>query len=91
MAWIVIIVVYVIGAAVYSVLRRQRAGIDDLFGRIKILGEGGVGLDWFLVSLALTVVWPATLIWWLANGRPEPRVVFNEKARERARRSAEAR
>jgi hypothetical protein len=85
MALIVIVVIYFVGAAIYSVVRRSRAGINDLFGRIKIFGPGGVGPDWFLVSLVLTAVWPATFVWWLVNGRPEPRVVFNEKARERER------
>lgn len=82
-----LLAIYLIGAFIHSIARRQRAGINDLWGRIKIFGQGGVGVDWFLLTVCLMAAWPATLIWWLANGRPEPRIVFNEKALDRQRNS----
>lgn len=68
---------------------RVRAGIP-LWGRIKVFGRGGVGVDWILIGIVIALGWPVALVVWLLRGRPEPRIVFNEKARERARRLASA-
>ena len=36
-----------------------------------------------LIKLNPELFWPVVLVRWLVQGRPEPRVVFNEKAMER--------
>jgi hypothetical protein len=74
---------YFIGGLVAATIIRSRAGVGQ--GRIKILGPNGFGLDWFLACMVATMFWPITLVIWLTRGRPEPRIVFNEKARERRR------
>jgi hypothetical protein len=79
---------YWAGLFVGMVVIRHRAGIGQ--GRMKIFGHDGFGPAWFCQSLVALLFWPATLIIWLARGRPEPRVVFNERAGER-RRAAESR
>ena len=60
---------------------RARAGIGNRYN-LKITGPGGYGSWVFRAGLA-SLFWPATFVVWLARGRPEPRVVFNEKARQR--------
>ncbi|WP_433687049.1 hypothetical protein ACQP0I_26035 [Micromonospora carbonacea] len=78
-------IVYLLGILVATIVIRSRAGVGQ--GPIKILGSDGFGLGWFLTALSASLFWPITLGLWLARGRPGPRVVFNEKAAERRRRS----
>ncbi|MGV9213665.1 hypothetical protein ACTFTM_17565 [Micromonospora sp. RB23] len=78
--------VYFVGFFIGMIAVRARAGLGQ--GPIKILGDGGVGLEWFVGSLLTLMFWPVSLVLWLARGRPEPRIVFNDKARERRRRAA---
>jgi hypothetical protein len=74
---------YWIGLFAGMVAIRHRAGVGQ--GRIQILGREGFGLTWFCQTLVALLFWPVTLIIWLVRGRPEPRVVFNERAEERQR------
>lgn len=78
---------WLIGIVVAVVVTRARSGIGN-WGRIHVFGEGGVGIEWFAGTLMAVAFWPATLAIWLVRGRPEPRIVFNEKAAERRRRMA---
>lgn len=77
-------IVYFAGTLISTIVLRARAGVGQR--RIKILGADGFGVVWFLTALVSSLFWPVTLAVWLARGRPEPRVVFNEKAAERQRR-----
>jgi hypothetical protein len=78
-----IAIAYFVGFFVAMVVIRHRAGVGQR--RLKIFGPGGVGLDWFVVTFVITLFWPVSLGVWLARGRPEPRIVFNERAEERER------
>lgn len=78
--------IYFLGFFIGLIYVRARAGLGQ--GRIKIIGEGGVGLEWFVGSLLTLMFWPVSFVVWLARGRPEARIVFNDKARERRRRAA---
>lgn len=63
---------------------RARAGVT-VWHRLQVFGEGGHGLEWTITAGSAALFWPITLVIWLARGRPEPRIVFNEKALERQR------
>lgn len=76
-----LIISYWVGVFVAVVVIRARAGVGQR--RIRVFGRGGFGLAWTATSAIAVAFWPITLIVWLARGRPEPRVVFNEKAVER--------
>jgi hypothetical protein len=73
---------WVIGIFIAMWVMRQRAGVGTL-GRIQILGPGGFGLGWAIYICVAAFIWPLTLVKWLATGRPEPRIVFNDKAAAR--------
>lgn len=73
--------VYIVGWFIAMVVTRSRAGVGQ--GRIQVSGSQGFGLTWVMMNAMATLFWPITLIVWLTRGRPEPRVVFNEKATER--------
>ncbi|WP_345411428.1 hypothetical protein [Pseudonocardia xishanensis] len=77
--------VFLGGVLVSGFVLRARAGIGIWRG-MKVLGPDGFGLGWTVTAALCSLVWPVTLVLWLARGRPEPRVVFNEKAAERRRR-----
>lgn len=81
--------VYFGGMLASGMVFRARAGIG-IWRRMKVTGEGGFGLGWTLAAAGKTLVWPIVLVVWLVQGRPEPRVVFNDKARERQQRQAAA-
>ena len=74
---------YFLGFFIGMVIVRHRAGVGQ--GRIKILGKDGFGFLWFWRMFFALIFWPVTLVIWLASGRPEPRIVFNERAAERKR------
>ncbi|GAA0478704.1 hypothetical protein Ade02nite_40740 [Paractinoplanes deccanensis] len=74
-------IAYFIGIFIAMVVTRHRAGVGQ--GRIKVFGRDGFGLGWVLGNAFACLFWPVTLVIWLSRGRPEPRVVFNERARER--------
>jgi hypothetical protein len=76
--------VYLAGFFVSGYVYRARAGAG-VMGRIAITGPGGFGVGWFLLLMCKAVLWPIVLVVWLATGRPEPRIVFNEKAEARRR------
>jgi hypothetical protein len=78
---------WIIGVVVAVSVIRIRAGAGFWRG-LKVFGHGGFGPVWVGTALVCAMVWPVTLAVWLARGRPEPRVVFNEKALERQRRQA---
>lgn len=80
---------YLIGMLVSGTVIRARAG-TGVWLRLKVFGPEGFGPVWIATATACSVAWPVTLVVWLARGRPEPRVVFNEKAVERQRRQAAA-
>jgi hypothetical protein len=82
-AIIALVVIYFVGFLVAMVVTRHRAGVGQ--GRITIFGREGFGLEWFLRHVVTVAFWPVSLGLWLAGGRPEPRVVFNERAAERVR------
>jgi hypothetical protein len=74
-------VVYVIGFLIAMGVTRHRAGVGQ--GRIQIFGREGFGAGWFARHCVTVLFWPVSLVIWLAKGRPEPRTVFNDRARER--------
>jgi hypothetical protein len=78
---------WIIGVVVSSSVIRVRAGAGFWRG-LKVFGPDGFGPIWFGTVLICSMIWPVTLAVWLARGRPQPRVVFNEKALERQRRQA---
>ena len=78
-----IAVIYLGGLFVSTFVYRARAGAG-VMRRLRILGPGGYGAGWLSVQIGKALVWPAVLIYWLANGKPEPAIVFDEKARRRA-------
>lgn len=59
-------VVYIVGALVTAHILRRRAGITHS-RRIKIIGEGGVGVVWFAKSTILTAFWPIPALVWLVR------------------------
>lgn len=79
----VVVGVWLVGWLIAIFVIRVRAGVG-VMSRLKVLGAGGHGLGWTLHAGTKAMFWPVTLVHWLATGRPEPRVVFNEKARQRA-------
>jgi len=79
--------VYIVGTFVSISVMRARAGVG-VWHRLKVFGPDGFGPGWVLTCTLASMVWPVTLVAWLARGRPEPRVVFNEKAEQRRRRLA---
>ena len=78
---------YVIGWFVAIMVIRVRAGVG-VWHRLKVFGSDGFGPVWAVSAGTAALFWPITLAVWFARGRPEPRVVFNEKAIERQRRQA---
>ncbi|WP_181780427.1 hypothetical protein [Pseudonocardia pini] len=74
------------GILVSGFVLRARAGIGIWRG-MKVFGPGGFGIGWTATAAVCAAFWPITLVVWLVRGMPEPRVVFNEKALERRRRS----
>ncbi|TCK22269.1 hypothetical protein [Pseudonocardia endophytica] len=85
----VLVGVYLIGILVSGTVIRARAG-TGVWLRLKVFGPDGFGPVWIATATACSMAWPVTLAVWLARGRPEPRVVFNEKAEERSRRETAA-
>ena len=78
--------IWVIGWIVAIGVIRSRAGVD-IWHRLKVFGPDGHGPGWAFTAGTAALFWPLTLVVWLARGRPEPSVVFNEKAAERRRRA----
>ena len=76
--------IYFVGFFVAVFVIRHRAGVG-VWHRLKVFGPNGFGLTWLLWSSLKAMFWPATLAVWIATGRPEPRLVFNEKALARQR------
>ena len=88
MADVAFLIVWFVGAVIARTVMCVRAGLPPV-RRLEVLGRGGIGF-WYADLLGLkTIFWPITLAVWLLAGRPEPRVVFNEVARMRARQWAE--
>lgn len=81
------VVVYWVGFLVAIPVLRIRAG-TGFWHRLKIFGPGGFGPVWVATMVVCAMFWPLTLAVWLARGRPEPRVVFNDRASERQARPA---
>jgi hypothetical protein len=77
--------VYIVGWFAAALVIRARAGAG-IWYRLKVFGPDGFGLGWTMSAGLAALFWPVTLGVWLARGRPEPRVVFNDKAIERERR-----
>ena len=78
---------YLPGFIVSVFVMRARAGAG-IWHRLRITGPQGFGIVWTTTVALCSMVWPITLAVWLLRGRPEPRVVFNEKAVERQSRQA---
>jgi hypothetical protein len=78
----VVVWTYLIGVLVAVSVMRVRAGAGFWRG-VKVFGADGFGPVWVGTVIVCGMAWPITLAVWLARGRPEPRVVFNEKAAER--------
>jgi hypothetical protein len=76
-----------IGMLVAMSVIRVRAGGGFWLG-LKAFGPDGFGPVWVGTLIICSMAWPITLAVWLARGRPEPRIVFNDKAVERQRRAA---
>jgi len=77
---------YLVGVVVAVTVIKARAGVG-IWGRPKIFGPDGFGPVWTVTTMASAMFWPVVLVRWLVQGRPEPRVVFNEKAIEREART----
>lgn len=75
---------FFIGIFVAMSVIRVRAGTGFWYG-LRVFGPGGFGPTWVGMLVICSMFWPITLAVWLARGRPEPRIVFNEKALERQR------
>lgn len=71
--------IYFIGMLVALSVFRVRAGLGFWHG-LALFGPGGVGLEWLAINTGKAMVWPVTAAVWLATDRPEPAIVFNEKA-----------
>jgi hypothetical protein len=78
---------HLLGVLVAMGVMRVRAGTGLWYG-LRVFGPGGHGIVWIATVAVCSMVWPITLAVWLLRGRPEPRVVFNDKAFERLRRQA---
>lgn len=85
----ILVWIYLGGIVVSVLVLRVRAGVGVWHG-LRIFGPNGFGPVWAVTLVACSMVWPVALAVWLVRGRPEPRVVFNEKALERRRRQAGA-
>lgn len=81
---------YWIGVFVAMSVIRVRAGTGFWRG-LRVFGPNGFGLGWTSMVILCSMFWPITLVVWLLRGRPEPRIVFNEKAAERQARQAAGR
>jgi len=78
--------IYIVGWFTAIMVIRVRAGAG-VWRRLQVFGQDGFGLGWTMTAGTAALFWPVTLIIWLVRGRPEPRIVFNDKALERQRRS----
>jgi hypothetical protein len=78
----ILVGVWIVGWLMAIFVIRIRAGVG-LWHRLKVFGPNGFGLGWALHAGTKAMFWPVTLVYWLTSGRPEPGVVFNEKARRR--------
>lgn len=77
---------YFIGVIVSVSVLRWRAGTGFWYG-LRVFGPNGFGPVWTGTVIVCSMAWPVTLAVWILRGRPEPRIVFNEKALERQRRA----
>jgi hypothetical protein len=77
-----LILLWPVGFIVGIGVLRVRAGLG-LWHTLRVFGPGGVGLAWPFAAGLCALLWPITLVVWLARGCPEPRVVFNERAEAR--------
>ena len=77
-----------VGVIVSNGVYRSRSGLGFWSGRLRILGPTGVGMEWLVVTMGKMLAWPIVLGVWLATGRPEPRILFNDKALAREQASA---
>lgn len=77
-------VTYGVGVFVAITAVKIRAGVPVM----ATIFPWDVGWVWFFMTFATTMLWPVTLVLWLKAGRPEPTVVFGDKARERVRNQA---
>lgn len=97
-----IAITYVLGLIISAAVYNWRAGISLMatpFSGHKITarypdvrsrtGEitGGAGMTWWAARIGKQLVWPIVLAVWIAQGRPEPGVQFNELAIQRLRRA----
>ncbi|MFF0655565.1 hypothetical protein [Micromonospora tulbaghiae] len=80
-----LLLVYALGWFIAFLVIQFRAGLG--WHGHKLLGEGGLGIEFLFFSWVAMMFWPVTLVVWLARGRPEPRIVFGDKAEERRRRA----
>ena len=74
-----LIAFWLISGLIAGLVYRVRAGLGFWFS-YRMLGDGGLGVEWTAITVGKSLVWPVVLLYWLANDRPEPRIVFNEKA-----------
>lgn len=79
-----IIIVWLLGALIARTVLCVKVGVPA-FSRLQILGNGGYGFSWLVLLLFKSLLWPLTLALWLGKGRPEPSVLFNERASEKKR------
>lgn len=73
--------IYFAGFIASLFVYRVRAGVGVFEYGLGMLFD--YGLAWALLSGIKTMFWPIVLIYWLVNGQPEPRYVFNHKAAQR--------
>lgn len=78
-----VVVIYIVGIVVAIMTYRIRAGLG-VWARYRIFGPDGVGLEWTALTAAKGFGWPVVFAVWLASGRPEPRIVYNDRAVERS-------
>lgn len=70
--------IYFLGLLVAITVLRSRSGIPFWYSGMP--GPFWISIQWALLSSFKAFLWPIVLVWWLANERPEPRILFFEKA-----------
>ncbi|WP_405432258.1 hypothetical protein [Micromonospora sp. NBC_00617] len=72
-----LLLVYLVGWFISVMVIRHRAGLG--WQGNKLVGDGGLGIEWVARTAIAAMFWPITLILWIARGRPAPPVVFTRR------------
>jgi|GEM_PF-6707883 hypothetical protein len=77
--WVVVLA-YLVGIFIARGVICSRAGLSAVRG-FQVGGPDGFGYMFALRVGTASLFWPLALAVWLLRGRPEPKLVFDEKAR----------